>query len=66
MVTESSLSISEVAKEIGRPMTALSGATKELVKHGYVEYLPTRRYRIAYHRIKEIIDNILNTKQKKG
>lgn len=66
IIDEPSLSISEIAKELGRPMTTLSWSMKELVKHGYVEYLPTRRYRIAYHRIKEIIDNVLNVKKKKG
>lgn len=65
MIADSSLSISEIAKELGRPMTALSGGVKELVKQGYVEYLPTRRYRIAYHRIKEITDNVLNARQKR-
>ena len=65
MVENPSLSISEIAKEIGRPMTTLSGNMKELVTKGYVEYLPGKKYRVAYHRIKEIFDVILSTKQKK-
>ena len=65
IVENPSLSISEIAKEIGRPMTTLSGNIKELVSKGYVEYLPGKKYRVAYHRIKEIFDDVLNTKQKK-
>lgn len=65
MIENSSLSISEIAKEIGRPMTTLSGNMKELVNKGYVEYLPGKKYRVAYHRIKEIFDDVLGTKQKK-
>lgn len=65
MVENPSLSISEIAKEIGRPMTTLSGNMKELVNKGYVEYLPGKKYRVAYHRIKEIFDDVLSAKQKK-
>jgi len=65
MIENPSLSISEVAKELGRPMTTLSGAMKELVTKGYVEYLPGKRYSIAYHRIKEIFTDLLETKSKK-
>ncbi|MEW5896183.1 MAG: helix-turn-helix domain-containing protein [Nanoarchaeota archaeon] len=65
MIENPSLSISEIAKEIGRPMTTLSGNMKELVNKGYVEYLPGKKYRVAYHRIKEIFDDVLGTKQKK-
>ena len=65
MVENPSLSISEIAKEIGRPMTTLSGNMKELVTKGYVEYLSGKKYRVAYHRIKEIFDDVLNMKQKK-
>ncbi len=59
-----SLSISEISKELGRPMTALSGPIKELVVKGYVENLPGRKYRVAYHRMKEIFTEIFA--QKKG
>jgi predicted transcriptional regulator len=65
MLENPSLSISEVAKELGRPMTALSGAMKELVTKGYVEYLPGKKYTVAYHRIKEIFSDVLETRQKK-
>lgn len=58
IIKENSLSISEIAKEIGRPITALSGPIKELVKKGFVEWLPTRKYRIVYHRMGEILDNL--------
>ena len=65
IVENPSLSISEISKELGRPMTALSGPIKDLVKQGYVEYLPGRKYRIAYHRIKEIFEKMLSTKSKR-
>lgn len=65
MLENASLSISEMAKELGRPMTALSGPIRDLVKTGYVENLPGRKYRIAYHRIREIFDDVLLSKQKK-
>lgn len=64
MIENASLSISEIAKEIGKPMTTLSKGMKELVTRGYIEYLPGKKYRVAYHRIKEIFDNVLNTKIK--
>lgn len=64
LIENPSLSISEIAKELGRPMTTLSGPIKELVTKGYVENLPGRKYRVAYHRMKEIFDDTL-TKQKK-
>lgn len=65
MIENPSLSISEIAKELGKPITALSGDMKELVTKSYVEYLPGRKYRIAYNRMREIFDDILTTKQKK-
>jgi hypothetical protein len=65
MLENASLSISDMAKELGRPMTTLSGPIRDLVKTGYVENLPGRKYRIAYHRIKEIFDDVLSSKQKK-
>lgn len=65
MIENPSLSISEIAKELGRPMTALSGNIRELVTKGFVEYLPGKKYRIAYHRLKEIFDDVLSNKQKK-
>jgi len=65
MVDNPSLSISEVSKQLGRPMTALSGPMKELITKGFVEKLPGRKYRIAYHRMKEIFENVLGSRPKK-
>ncbi|MEM4258738.1 MAG: hypothetical protein QXL17_06275, partial [Candidatus Thermoplasmatota archaeon] len=59
IIENASMSISEIAKELGRPMTALSGPIRDLVKQGFVEDLPGRKYRVAYHRIREIFDKIL-------
>lgn len=59
------LSISEISKELGRPMTTLSGHMKGLTDKGLVEKLPGRKYRVAYHRINEILEGILSLKQKK-
>ncbi len=65
IIENPSMSISEISKELGRPMTALSGPIKDLVKQGYVEYLPGRKYRVAYHRIKEIFEKMLSSKSKR-
>ncbi len=65
LIESPSLSISETANELGRPMTALSGSMRELVTKGYVEYLPGKKYRVAYHRIKEMFEDILSTRRKK-
>lgn len=62
LIENPSLSISEIAKELGQPMTSLSGPIKSLVKKGFVEKLPEKKYRIAYHRIKEVISEVLLTK----
>jgi DNA-binding transcriptional ArsR family regulator len=58
---ENSMSISDISEEIGRPMTTLSGELKKLKEKGYVEKLTTRKYRIVYHRISEILDEILSS-----
>lgn len=65
LIENASLGVSEMAKELGRPRTALSGPIKDLVKQGFIEYLPGRKYKIAYHRIKEIFDKILLTKSER-
>lgn len=57
VLKDSSLGISEIANELGRPKTALSGPMKDLVKKGYAEKLSNRKYAIAYHRIKEILNS---------
>jgi len=64
LIESNSLGISEIAKELGRPKTALSGPLKELVTKGFVEKLTDRKYRMAYNRIRDILDSLV-TKQKK-
>ena len=61
IIDASTLSISEIAKELGRPMTTLSGPIRELVKQGYVEALPGRKYTVAYHRLAEIFETVLSS-----
>jgi predicted transcriptional regulator len=63
IIEDPALSISEIARELGRPMTALSGDIRDIVKKGFVEYLPGRKYRIAYHRLTEIFEGPLVKKQ---
>jgi predicted Rossmann fold nucleotide-binding protein DprA/Smf involved in DNA uptake len=63
IIKDPSLNISDIAKELGKPVTSLSGDIKELVTKGYVEYLPGKKYRVAYHRIKEIFDDVLKPKK---
>lgn len=65
IVPDATLSISEVANELGRPVTALSGPVKDLVRQGFVEYLTERRYKIVYHRIGEIFEKVLSGKKEK-
>lgn len=59
IVAEAAMSISEIASELGRPMTTLSGPIRDSVKQGLVGYLPGRKYRIAYHRINYIFEQVL-------
>lgn len=67
IIDNASLSISEIAKELGRPMTTLSKSVGELRDKGYIEYLTNgKRYIIAYHRIKEIFSDVLAIKQKRN
>ena len=56
------LGVSEMAEQLGRPKTALSGPLKELMTKGYVEKLPNKKYGLVYHRIKDISDLILKKK----
>ncbi len=63
LVESPNLSISDIAKEIGKPMTTLSSPMRDLTKKGYVEKLPGRKYRIAYHRISEILEKVLTNKR---
>jgi len=66
IVPDSSLGVSEIAQELGRPMTSLSGPLGSLVSDGYVEKLPVRKYMIAYNRLKDIIPEILKGREKRG
>ncbi|MGB8218371.1 MAG: hypothetical protein WCE94_13815 [Candidatus Methanoperedens sp.] len=61
IIGNAAMSISEIAKELGRPVTSLSGPMRDIVKQGFVEILPEKKYGIAYHRIKEIFDKMLPT-----
>lgn len=63
---DNSLGISEIAQELGRPMTSLSGPVRSLIAEGYVEKLPIRKYTVAYNRMKEIIPEILKGREKRG
>src|SRR5437764_883414 len=56
LIEEAALGISEIAKELSRPMTTLSRPVGELITKGYVEKLTTRKYIIVYHRIKDVFD----------
>jgi DNA-binding IclR family transcriptional regulator len=60
---DSILGISEIADELGRPKTALSGPMGELQKKGFVEKLSNRKYKIAIHRISEIFDSYFGSKK---
>ena len=60
-----SLSVSEISKELGRPMTTLSGSINELIKAGLIEKLPDRMYRIAYQRIGDIFESVLSESKRK-
>jgi hypothetical protein len=59
IIEDAAMSISEIGSELGRPMTALSGPVRDLVKAGLVEHLPGRRYKVEYHRINHIFEQIL-------
>lgn len=65
IISAATLSISEVANELGRPVTALSGPMKDLVRAGFVEYVSERRYKIVYHRIGEIFEKVLVSRGEK-
>jgi AAA+ ATPase superfamily predicted ATPase len=64
LIEDDSMGVSEIAHELGRPMTALSGPLADLVKDGSVERLPVRKYRIVYHRIPAIIDNLTEKRER--
>jgi DNA-binding transcriptional ArsR family regulator len=60
-----SLSVTEIARELGRPKTSLSGPLKDLMSKGFIEKHPDRRYRVAYNRMNEIFTEILTKQIKK-
>ena len=64
LIQEDSLAVSEIAGELEKPMTSMSGLLAGLIQDGFVMRLPIRKYRIVYHRIPAIID--LLTEKKKG
>lgn len=64
LIEDPSLSITDISRELGRPMTTLSKSLGDLVDKGYVEYLSGKKYRISYNRIKEIFDDISQEKRK--
>ncbi len=62
LISDGSLGISEIAQELGRPKTSLSGPVKELMDIGFVEKLPVRKYTVAYNRIGDVIPFLLKKK----
>ena len=64
LIQDDSLGVSEIADELGKPVTSMSGLVGGLMQDGFVIRLPIRKYRVVYHRIPSIID--LLTEKKKG
>ncbi len=64
VINDDAYSISVIAREIGRPMTALSGLLKLLEKDDYIVKLPDRRNKINRFKI-DVILNMLLAKMKK-
>lgn len=60
IVQNHAMGISEIANELGRPVTSLSGPLRELVRKGFVQSLPERKYAIAHHRISEFLESLDN------
>lgn len=56
IIESDSLGSSEIAKELGRPLTAMPVSLKPLSDRGFIEKLPDRKYRISYHRLNEIME----------
>lgn len=51
------LGVSEIARELNRPPTALSGVLGELLKRGWISKDPHRKYRIVPYHIDEVLDD---------
>ena len=58
-----SLGVSDISKELGRPLTAMPISLKPLTDRGFVEKLSGKKYRIAYHRLSEILDFVSKYKK---
>ena len=59
IITDQTLRIREIAKELGRPATTLSGPLRQLIKEGFVEPLPEKKYSIVHHRLTELFERVL-------
>ena len=60
LIEADTLGITEIATELGRPKTSLSGPIKELVDDQLVVKTPERKYKIAYHQMDEITGIIVS------
>ena len=63
LIEDNALGISEIARELGRPVTAISGPVRSLIMDGLVQRLPTRKYSIIYHRIPGLIDMLVEKRK---
>src|SRR3972149_2596065 len=59
VIAEHTLGIAEIAKELGRPVNSLSGPIRQLIKEGFVEGLPDKKYSIVHHRLKDLLGSVL-------
>lgn len=57
--TPDALGVAEIATELHRPRTALSGPLKQLVDKGWIEKLPHRKYKIVVYRIDEVLNEAI-------
>ena len=64
LIDDHTTTVSEISKELDIPQTTLSSPLKSLRKSGQILYEKSR-YRVNPHRIQEIIESILNEKNKK-
>ena len=63
LIQDDSLGVSEIADELGKPVTSMSGLVSVLMQDGFVTRLPIRKYRVVYHRIPAIIDMLTERKK---
>ena len=64
LIDDHTTTVSEISKELDIPKTTLSSPLKSLRKSSQILYEKSR-YRVNPHRIQEIIESILNKKNKK-